>query len=477
MDNFSTSLAEALPPVDASRATTVNDSAPAVHVAPASAEPVAPSLHLNTPVPDASSSAPASSARTPTREEEQPLVWNLKEIEFNGARRKIVMQDTGGPCSFLAICNILILRGHLPIDPPGRTSVSYNYLSTHLAEHLLSSAPDVDIGAALSVMPLTIKGMDLNPVFTSPVAFQPASTGGELALFAQAGISLVHGWLADPSSPEYSALTRARDYDAATDVIVAADVLTRGKLVLDDTVSEPSGSGSGSGSAGPSGSGSAGPVGSSGHTGGLSAQDRQKVEDAIALRAWLDATRSQLTYHGLFTLAGSLGEGMGLGSDGLFALFRNAHLAVLFKHPDGSLYTLATDESFLREPSVVWERLEDVDQASASFVDHRFTPSAPVGGDWAGWRPSDAAGSGEAGDEALARQLQGEEDEAARMRYEQRNRQRQHQPNQQAQSPGGHPHGVGQGYAGDLASERGRSWRPEAQGERKEKKKKDCIIM
>ncbi|KZV77294.1 hypothetical protein PENSPDRAFT_621683 [Peniophora sp. CONT] len=383
------------------------------------------------------------------------------------------------PCSFLAICmqgNILILRGHLPIEPPGRTSVSYNYLSTHLAEHLLSSAPDVDIGAALSVMPLTIKGMDLNPVFTSPVAFQPASTGGELALFAQAGISLVHGWLADPSSPEYSALSRARDYDSATDVIVAADVLTRGRLVHDETPSADAGP-SGSGSAGPSGSGSAGASGSGSHTGGLNPEDRQKVEDAIALRAWLEATRSQLTYHGLFTLAGSLGEGMGLGGDGLFALFRNAHLAVLYKHADGSLFTLATDESFLREPSVVWERLEDVDQASSSFVDHRFTPSAPVGGDWAGWRPDVAAG-GETGDEALARQLQGEEDEAARVRYEQRNRER-HQQQQQAQSPTGHPHGSGQAHAGDYAGGpgRGRSWEPATGGERKEKKKKDCVIM
>ena len=114
--------------------------------------------------------------------------------------------------------------------------------------------------------------MDLNPVFTSPTAFQPASTGGELALFAQAGISLVHGWLADPSSPEYPAVSRARDYDAATDVIVAADVLTRGRLVLDDSLSsEPGPSGSASGSAGPSGS--------SGHTGGLNTEDRQKVED------------------------------------------------------------------------------------------------------------------------------------------------------------------------------------------------------
>ena len=199
--------------------------------------------------------------------------------------------------------------------------MSYNYLSHLVAERLLLSAPDVDISTALSIMPLTIseslcyficrtsltpkylhaiiEGMDLNPVFTSPTAFQPASTGGELALFAQAGISLVHGWLADPSSPEYSALTRARDYDAATDVIVAADVLTRGRLVLDDALSEPSGSGS----AGPSGSSSAGPSGSSGHTGGLSAEDRQKVEDG-RLTSYEAEQDAKLMLYGSYCIKG-----------------------------------------------------------------------------------------------------------------------------------------------------------------------------
>ncbi|KAI0261703.1 hypothetical protein BGY98DRAFT_1052724, partial [Russula aff. rugulosa BPL654] len=50
----------------------------------------------------------------------------------------------------------------------------------------------------------------------------------ELALFASAGISLVHGWLIDPESPEYPAVSRVKDYDSAMNLIVEADVLTRG---------------------------------------------------------------------------------------------------------------------------------------------------------------------------------------------------------------------------------------------------------
>jgi len=33
------------------------------------------------------------------------------------------------------------------------------------------------------------------------------------------------------------------------------------------------------------------------------------------------------------------------------------------------------------------ERLEDVDQGAATFVDSAFEHATPVGGDWAGWSP------------------------------------------------------------------------------------------
>ena len=51
---------------------------------------------------------------------------------------------------------------------------------------------------------------------------------------------------------------------------------------------------------------------------------------------------------------------------------------------DAALYTLATDQVFLHEPSVVWERLEDVDGSSSTFVDSAFVRASPAGGDYAG---------------------------------------------------------------------------------------------
>ena len=108
---------------------------------------------------------------------------------------------------------------------------------------------------------------------------------------------------------------------------------------------------------------------------------------AIAIREFLDHTQSQLTYHGLFQLASTL------QSNDLVALFRNSHLSVLLKvnEPKGAaLYTLVTDQVFLREPSVVWEKLEDVDGGWSTYVNSDFLRASPAGGDFAGQMAEDA---------------------------------------------------------------------------------------
>ena len=105
---------------------------------------------------------------------------------------------------------------------------------------------------------------------------------------------------------------------------------------------------------------------------------RADVFPALVVRNFIETTSSQLTYHGLFTLSAALEP------HALVALFRNSHLSVLYKHPEGALYTLVTDSVFFNEPSVVWERLEDVDGGWSTFVDADFVRSSPAGGDYAG---------------------------------------------------------------------------------------------
>ncbi|KAJ3821701.1 hypothetical protein EV361DRAFT_379281 [Lentinula raphanica] len=333
-------------------------------------------------------------------------VWYLKTIEFGEGDNKktttIITQNFNGPCSFIAICNILILRGAIEILPPGRKTVSYEFLSQLLAEHLLMTCPDVDISAALEIMPCTQKGMDLNPVFTGAKSFRPNGTGGELKLFEQVGIDLVHGWLVDPESPEAEAISQTEDYDSAVMLIAEADHITKGRFVVDDSDIPQAGS-------------SKSPV--------YPDEERSKIENATSIRRFLDNTQSQLTYHGLFHLASTIKPGS------LIALFRNLHLSVLYKRDtpddsDSSLYSLVTDYVFLHEPSIVWERIEDIQGSMSTFVDSSFVKSTPAGGDFAGQTAEEALRAAEReqgefypsdpADLALAQQLQAEEQEHAR---------------------------------------------------------------
>ncbi|KIY70040.1 hypothetical protein CYLTODRAFT_371611 [Cylindrobasidium torrendii FP15055 ss-10] len=403
-------------------------------------------------------SAPQSSQQNEDRRLAQDVAaatepWYLKEISFGPRRVKVITQNFNGPCSFIAICNILLLRGAITIEPASRESVSYNYLSQLVGEYLLMTCPDIDISAALSIMPLTQTGMDLNPVFTNASTFRPGSTGGELALFRQAGIDLVHGWLIDPQSPDAAVIAKTPDYDSAVMLVAEADHISNGKLVLDTTLVDTSDPAASQPEAGASSSSK--PLSPSLD---ISEEHREKIRDAIRVREFLEGTSSQLTYHGLFHLASTIKPGT------LVALFRNLHLSVLYKRDneeDQALYSLVTDQVFLREPWVVWERLEDVDGGSSTFVDSDFVRASPAGGDFAGQTAEQALRAAEheasqfvasdPADLALAQQLQAEEDNRALA--EDRRHQEEYERKREA----------------DKAK-----W---LKKEQKRKDKKDCVIM
>ncbi|KAF8515398.1 hypothetical protein BU17DRAFT_76899 [Hysterangium stoloniferum] len=378
----------------------------------------------------------------------QEDVWCLKNIEWTPNPQipkrqvKIITQNFNGPCSFIAICNILILRGNIQVRPANRASVSYEYLANLVAEYLLTSSTDLDPSSALSILPVTQKGMDLNPVFTSVTSFKPAGDTGELELFELTGINLVHGWLADPNSPEFDVLSRYENYDAAVNALVFADHLTQGQLVRASEDFE-------------------GLILDVGRNWSL--EERQKVEDAIIIRDFLHRTSSQLTYHGLFYLAS-----VGLSDGALVALFRGSHLSVLYKSADPErpgLFNLVTDQIFAQEPSVVWERLEDVEGGASTFVDSDFVRSSPAGGDFAGRSAEAVRRDYETdeieADEALALQLQQEEDAYARVvQAQERQRADEERLRQVTVSRGD-----------DLAQNYG------SFGNLEGKKKKDCVIM
>ncbi|KAI9111219.1 hypothetical protein K1719_017830 [Acacia pycnantha] len=68
------------------------------------------------------------------------------------------------------------------------------------------------------------------------------------------------------------------------------------------------------------------------------------------IKSFLRNNASQLTFYGLFCLQG------GLEDRELCVFFRNNHFSTMFKY-EGGLYLLATDQGYLNQPDLVWEKL------------------------------------------------------------------------------------------------------------------------
>ena len=115
--------------------------------------------------------------------------------------------NTQRPCTFIAICNILILREQIEILPRDRKT---RLLRVPSPTSRRAHPPNCTRGGRLCrtindalTWWRSSEGMDLNPVFISATTFRPTTTSEELMLFASAGITLVHGWLVYLASSEY----------------------------------------------------------------------------------------------------------------------------------------------------------------------------------------------------------------------------------------------------------------------------------
>ncbi|CAD6889335.1 unnamed protein product [Tilletia controversa] len=138
----------------------------------------------------------------------------------------IVTQDSNGPCSLVALSNILLLRGILAISPADRPAVDFTYLSRSLAELFLTKPCPEDqdegnwqttLSQALDILPTTRHGLDVNVDFRDAAAFHPPNSP-QLALFRLFGIRLVHGWLPDPADrPTFEALVPSSTAPASSE--------------------------------------------------------------------------------------------------------------------------------------------------------------------------------------------------------------------------------------------------------------------
>ena len=77
------------------------------------------------------------------------------------------------------------------------------------------------------------------------------------------------------------------------------------------------------------------------------AANEKLLLDAAHVEEFLEASRSQLTYHGLFELMRVVKP------NALCAFFRNCHFGVLHNH-EGKLYILLTDAGYAGVEGAVW---------------------------------------------------------------------------------------------------------------------------
>ncbi|KAL1547556.1 ubiquitin carboxyl-terminal hydrolase MINDY-1-like [Salvia divinorum] len=87
--------------------------------------------------------------------------------------------------------------------------------------------------------------------------------------------------------------------------------------------------------------------------GDFGSKDTISVKEGEIIKNFMKNSASQLTVYGLFCLQDQVKERE------LSVFFRNNHFNTMFKY-EGELYILATDQGYLNQPDLVWEKLNEV---------------------------------------------------------------------------------------------------------------------
>jgi len=183
------------------------------------------------------------------------------------------------------------------------------------------------IGDVISILPSLTRGLDVNVKFRHIKDFEFTP---ECAVFDVVDIDLVHGWLVDPQNKELAKVIGDKSYNQLVELAISMQTpVSKRKTSIGDPRDD-------------------------------SARHAQMV------RAFLNRTQSQMTYHGLMEMYANVKERQ------LCVLFRNNHFSVLFKN-DSKLYTLMTDAGYLDVPDLVWEELAEID-GDSNFCNADFCP-------------------------------------------------------------------------------------------------------
>ncbi|KAK7366807.1 hypothetical protein VNO80_08805 [Phaseolus coccineus] len=196
----------------------------------------------------ASSSSPKDQEqqlRDEDRQEEHPppqpqpepvkdCVHKTKTIQFLGRTTPIVLQNDNGPCPLLAICNVLLLRNNLNLNPD-IAEVSQEKLLSLVAERLIDSNSNVNnkdagyvenqqqnIADAIDLLPRLATGIDVNIKFRRIADFEFTR---ECAIFDLLDIPLYHGWIVDPQDYDTANAIGSKSYNALMGELVSLETL------------------------------------------------------------------------------------------------------------------------------------------------------------------------------------------------------------------------------------------------------------
>ncbi|RHY72967.1 hypothetical protein DYB38_005934 [Aphanomyces astaci] len=141
-------------------------------------------------------SPPSSPKRSPRAPKEDLFYW-VKQTSFLQRDVSYICQNINGPCPLLAICNVLLLRGHVSIDEHLHVMGPSNFIFARdvvsIVENRLAERVMLDEVVAL-VQTLQV-GLDVNVQFHDIGAFEYTNA---CAIFDLLDMRLVHGWVVDP---------------------------------------------------------------------------------------------------------------------------------------------------------------------------------------------------------------------------------------------------------------------------------------
>ena len=130
----------------------------------------------------------------------------IQLMYFNGKRTHRILQNVGGPCPLLGLCNVLLLNNDIRVSQSIKR-IKFADLTHCLKDHLhklfevnISSKSGIDetqmanaqnIEDCVSLFPKLEEGLDINIKFSDVTDFEftPA-----IAMFDSYNIRLLHGW-------------------------------------------------------------------------------------------------------------------------------------------------------------------------------------------------------------------------------------------------------------------------------------------